>query len=41
MGKFDTVEIGIHCAKCGKPIIRGATPYKKIDGKYYHKWCIK
>ena len=39
--RFDDVELGIHCAKCGNPIIRGAMPYKKISDEYYHEWCLQ
>ncbi len=39
--KFDGITLGVHCAKCGDPIIRGTTPYKKIDDEYYHEWCLE
>jgi len=39
-GRFDGIELGVHCAKCGLPIYRGNTPYKMIGGKYYHSWCM-
>lgn len=38
---YKDVQLSTRCAKCGKLIIRGAMPYKKIGNKYYHKWCIK
>ena len=41
VNQFDGVELGIHCAKCGMPIIRGAMPYKKIGDKHYHEWCLE
>ena len=37
--RFDDIELGTHCAKCGEPIIRGATPYSKVGDEYYHEWC--
>ncbi len=39
--RFDDVELGVHCAKCGRPIIRGAMPYKKVGDEYYHEWCLE
>lgn len=37
---YENIDIGNHCPKCGHPVIRGAMPYKVIDSKYYHTWCI-